>query len=581
MLYKSCDNCKKDYEFLINNINEVIFRIDSKGYFKYLNKSWTDVTGFNSEESIEKPFIEFIHPSDREKKLKNFSLALRRKDESHKAHFRHLTKSNKYIWVEVLSKIILNKEGNLDYIIGTITEKDENDILGYSDDINEFKKAKNQIIYMSYYDKLTGLPNRDYLTEYFDKNYSDIDKHGDQLALLFLNIDRFKNINDSLGYKVGDQLLKLIAERFKNYLCHKKAIIIRMSGDKFIVTTEYEDREEIDTLVKGLFKALREPFKVSTHELFITTSIGISIYSSCCDNLDNLMKYAETAMHRTKDEGKNGYQYFREFMNLENVRGLTIETQLRKALERNEFYLVYQPKVNSIDGIIGGVEALIRWDSPELGLISPVEFIGIAEETGLIVPIGAWVLEESCKQTKIWNDGGFDIVVSVNISAVQLQRYNFVDTVKDIIKRTGVNPEFLDLEITENGIMKNVAESEQIMRELSSMGIKISIDDFGTGFSSLSYIKRFQSNTLKIDRSFVKDIPNDENDMSITLAVINMARSLNMSTVAEGVENIEQLDFLRANKCDVIQGFYFSKPVRPEEMNNLLEGNKTHLYRNI
>lgn len=687
MPYNYCDKCKNDYEFLINNINEAVFKIDNKGILKYLNKSWTDITGFSSSESIGKSFIEFIHPRDREEKLKQFIEAVKRKEKNHKVNYRHLTQDNEYLWVEILSKIILDKDDKLEYVIGTITDRagesnktleielkeivdisksivyklkrnsdgsyvftffgssivknlnissemlsnmrleelinkeeyqrfklkcervydgdsitfdaeyngkhyhntltpiKENDevvgILCCADDITDLKKAKNQILYMSYYDKLTGLPNRDYLSEYFDKNYSSLVAYEDRLALLFLNIDRFKNINDSLGYSVGDELLKHIADRFKNYLYDRNAMIIRMSGDKFIVITEYEERKEIDNLVKGLFNILKEPFKVYMHELFITTSIGISIYSSYCDSLDNLMKYAETAMHRTKDEGKNGYQYFREFMNLENIRELTIETQLRKALDRDEFYLLYQPKVNTVDGVISGVEALIRWESPELGLVSPAEFIGIAEETGLIVPIGAWVLEESCKQAKYWNDDGFNVVVSVNISAVQLQRYNFVDTVKNIIKKTGIKPEHLDLEITENGIMKNVEKSEHIMRELSSMGIIISIDDFGTGFSSLSYIKRFQANTLKIDRSFVKDIPNDENDMSITLAVINMARSLNMSTVAEGVENINQLEFLRENKCDVIQGYYFSKPVLPDKMEKLLEYNKTYLYRNL
>lgn len=687
MPYRSCDECKNNYEFLINSISEVVFKIDRSGALEYLNKSWTEMTGFSNSESIGKLFIEFIHPQDRDKEIERFKSTIKNKYQYSKVRFRHLTKNNGYIWVEILSNIALDNEGKLKYVTGTITDKigeinksleielkeitdssknivyklkknpegeyiftffgssiirnlnissetlktmslkeliDEEEykrfkykcekvyqgesisfdveyngkhyhsmftpikedgqvvgILGCSDDITDLKNANNQILYMSYYDKLTGLPNRDYLTEYFDEKYSDVDIYENRLALLFLNIDRFKNINDSLGYKIGDGLLKLIAERFKNYLYYRSAIIIRMSGDKFIVVTEYEEKEEVDNLVKGLFDVLKDPFKVDEHELFITTSIGISIYSSYCDNLDNLMKYAETAMHRTKDEGKNGYQYFREFMNLENIRDLTIETQLRKAVDRDEFFLVYQPKVNTVDGVISGVEALIRWKSPELGLVSPVEFIGIAEETGLIVSIGAWVLEESCKQAKIWNDNGFDIVVSVNISAVQLQRYNFIKTVKSIIETTGIKPECLDLEITENGIMKNVEKSEQIMKELSSMGIKISIDDFGTGFSSLSYIKRFQSNTLKIDRSFVKDIPDDENDMSITLAVINMARSLNMTTVAEGVENIKQLDFLRENKCDVIQGYYFSKPVLADNMEKLLEYNKTYLYRNI
>lgn len=572
------------YEFLIENIKEAVFKIDRDGIIEYLNRSWTEMTGFSCEESRGQLLTDYIHFEDRDRNTELYKWAVENKKECYKSKLRCLTKDGGYIWVEVISKIILDEEKEVLHVIGTVTDKtdeDERYIQLKLKGIDQLKKAENQIEYMSYYDKLTGLPNREYLQEYFNSRYSNLDMFENKLALLFLNIDRFKNINDSLGYSVGDKLLKLIAERFKNYLADKVAIMIRMSGDKFIVLVEYEDMEEIDTLVKGIFKILREPFEVDSHDLYITTSIGVSIYSSSCDSLDNLMKYGETAMHRAKDDGKNGYQYFEKFMNLENIRELTLENQLRKALKNEEFYLVYQPKVNSKDGHISGVEALIRWQSSELGLVSPVEFISIAEETGLIVPIGAWVLEEACKQGKLWNDKGYEVTVSVNISTVQLQRYNFLDTVKTIIRTSKIDPKYLDLEITENGIMKNLDKSEMIMKELSVMGIKISIDDFGTGFSSLSYIKRFQANTLKIDRSFVKDIPEDENDMSITLAIINMARSLNMLTVAEGVENEDQLEFLRKNKCDVIQGYYFSKPVRAEKMGKLLEYNKTYLYRNL
>lgn len=572
------------HKFLIDNIKEAVFNIDGDGNIKYLNKSWTEITGFSCEESFEKFFLDYIHPDDKRRVLSLIREDIKNKHERYKTKLRYLTKYEGYIWVEVISRIIFNKNGQVKCIIGTITDitgDDEKYIELKLKGMDELKKAESQIVYMSYYDKLTGLPNRDYLEEYFDSEYCSLKKDYDKSGLLFLNIDRFKNINDSLGYSVGDELLVLIANRFKEYLDNKESIIIRMSGDKFIVLFEFEEQEEIDNLVKGIFNVLKEPFDVDIHELYITTSIGVSIYSEECSTLDNLMKFAETAMHRAKDEGKNGYQYFRSFMNIENIRELTLENKLRKALENDEFFIVYQPKVNTKDGIISGVEALIRWESSELGLVSPAEFIGIAEETGLIVPIGAWVLEEACKQGKVWSDKGFEVAVSVNISAVQLQRYNFLKTVKEIIESTNIEPRYLDLEITENGIMKNLEKSEEIMSELSAMGIKISIDDFGTGFSSLSYIKRFKSNTLKIDRSFVKDIPNDENDMSITLAVINMARSLNMSTVAEGVENEAQLEFLRENGCDVIQGYYFSKPVRSDKMEKLLEYNKTYLYRNL
>ena len=579
-------NYNSESEFLIDNISEAVFKIDKKGSFTYINKSFFVITGFSAEQCIGKCFKNFIHLEDREKFSELYVKAMKEKESSYKPNLRFLTfnKEKEYIWMEIIANVLMDENGRVNSIIGTLTDRtDENEryIQLNLEDIKDIKEAESQILYMSYYDKLTGLPNRDYLNKYFDEKYCNIVNFDNKLALLFLNIDRFKNINDSLGYNIGDKLLKLISERFKIYLHDENAMIIRMNGDKFIIMTEFEEKEDLDQLVKGLLNVLVKSFKVENHELFITTSIGISIYSDYCDTLDNLMKYAETAMHRTKDQGKNGYQYFKESMDLENRRELDIENQLRKALENSELHLVYQPKVNSLNGNIDGVEALLRWDNPKLGSVSPAEFIPVAEETGLIIPIGAWVLEQACKQGKIWNDKGYDMIVAVNISPTQLQRYNFKDTVKCIVKKTSINPRCLDLEITENAVMKNIKKSEEIMRELSAMGIKISIDDFGTGFSSLSYIKKFQSNTLKIDRSFIKDIPNDENDMSITLAVINMARSLNMLTVAEGVETIEQLDFLRKNKCDIIQGFYFSRPVIASDMEHMLESNKTHLYRDM
>lgn len=577
MSLNSDSNYESEHEFLIENIKEAVFKMNSEGTIQYLNSSWTELTGFSFNEEKDRSFLDYIHPEDKDRNIKLFKDTVKERQESIKSKLRYLTKAGTYIWVEIILKIILDKNGEILSLIGTITNiDDENDryIQLKLRGIEKLKEAEKKISYMSYYDKLTDLPNRDYLQEYFDSKYSNIYDFKNKLALLFLNIDRFKNINDSLGYHIGDELLRLIALRFEDFLKEKEATLIRMNGDKFIILLEFERLEDIDSLVRSIFNILKEPFKVDIHELFITTSIGISICSDYCDSLDDLMKYAETAMHRAKDDGKNGYQYFKEFMGVENIRELTLEHQLRKALENNEFFLVYQPKVNSCDGKIKSVEALLRWESKELGLVTPAEFIPIAEETGLIIPIGAWVLNEACKQAKRWYEKGYKIIVSVNISPVQLQRYNFLDLVKSVIKNTDIDPRYLDLEITENGIMKDLEKSEEIMKELSSMGINISIDDFGTGFSSLSYIKRFRSNTLKIDRSFVKDIPNDENDMSITLAVINMARSLKMMTVAEGVENIEQLNFLRENKCDAIQGYYFSKPIEPDEMEKLLEHNQ-------
>lgn len=446
------------------------------------------------------------------------------------------------------------------------------EIVGSTSDISELNEAKKIITHRAYHDSLTELPNREYLKIEFDRIKDEVDVKDTKIALLFMDIDRFKTINDTLGHNIGDILLKNVANRLKSELLDV-ALISRMSGDEFIILKKTDIISEIDQLANEILILFNEPFQIEKYELFITLSIGISIYPKNGGDLNTLIKNADTAMYRVKDQGRNNYKFYENFMSEKVKRELSMENYLRRALENHEFFLHYQPRIDIATGDIVGIEALIRWNNQDLGLVAPLDFISLAEETGLIISIGKWVLLEACIQNKKLYDMGYKIRMSVNISVRQLQGDNLVKTVKEILEQTGLMPEYLELEITENSLIKNINRAVEITSQLKEMGVHIAIDDFGTGFSSLSYLKRFQPNTLKIDKSFIKDIPNDESDSSITVAIINMSQSLNIRVVAEGVETIEQLEFLRNNECDEMQGYLFSRPVIMMDIEKMLARN--------
>jgi diguanylate cyclase (GGDEF)-like protein len=441
--------------------------------------------------------------------------------------------------------------------------------------VNERKRAEEKIVHMAYHDALTNLPNRLHFDQRLKRSFDEAERTGGKMAILFFDLDRFKVINDILGHHVGDQLLQALAQKLKVYV-KEKNLVARFGGDEFIILLpNIAHIDEAAQFAKGIPELLADPFILEDQELFVTASIGISLYPNDGTDAETLLKNADIAMYRSKEKGGNSYHYYHPEMNKRSMHRLSLEINLRKALERNEFQVYYQPFVDLQNGQVFGMEALIRWFHPEWGMVSPAEFIPLAEETGLIIPIGIYVLKQACMQNKKWQGlGSSSLRVSVNISAIQFHQPQFVQIIEDTLEETGLDPTLLCLEITENVAMTNVPYIIETMQKLRAMGVSISIDDFGTGYSSFSYLKRFRVHTLKIDQSFIRDVTLDEENAAIVTALIAMAQQLKIKSLAEGVETQEQLDFLILQGCDEIQGYFFSKPIPAADFEKLLRENK-------
>jgi diguanylate cyclase (GGDEF)-like protein/PAS domain S-box-containing protein len=434
--------------------------------------------------------------------------------------------------------------------------------------INDFAGNSIDFREKAHYDHLTGLPNRSLLDDQLNFMIAHARRNGQIMAVLFIDLDRFKTANDTLGYAIGDLLLQGVAKRLKKAVREVDAVF-RLGNDEFaIILEEIAHIQDAAKVAQKLLALFTQPFifEGCKHEVYINASIGISLFPYDGVNMETLVKNAETAMLRAKDQGQNQHQHYTPGMNARAFEHLTIEFQMHKALKNQEFIVYYQPLIDLANHSILGAEALVRWQHPDMGLVAPDEFIPIAEETGLIVPIGEMVLRSACGQTKAWHAMGLGpLRISVNLSARQFQQRNLVGTIAEAISDAGLKPEFVDLEITESFGMKNPELTVKILRELRKRGMHISIDDFGTGYSSLNYLKRFPLTALKIDRSFVRDIFIDPDDSAIVKIMITMAHTLNLKVVAEGVENEKQLEFLRAAGCDYCQGYFFSPPVAPDK----------------
>jgi diguanylate cyclase (GGDEF)-like protein/PAS domain S-box-containing protein len=444
---------------------------------------------------------------------------------------------------------------------------------GTGRDITEQKRAEEQIRHLAQHDALTELPNRMLLHDRIGQAIAQAQRTRGVLALLFIDLDRFKTVNDSLGHPVGDRLLKTVAERLG--ACTRGSdTIARIGGDEFVVLLSGLDQpEDARYVAQKVLDALAEPVTVTGHELKVTPSIGICAYPHDGEDAETLMRNADTAMYHAKQMGRNNYQFFTQAMNDAAQERLLLENDLRHAVERGEFLVHFQPMLSVKTGAILGLEALVRWRHPTRGQVQPSEFVTAAEETGLIGPIGEWVLTRACTQVREWHNAGYpQLRVAVNCSAQQFQREGFVETVRRILRETGLPARCLELEITESVIIQHSQEVMGRFQALEDMGVRISIDDFGIGYSSLSYLKRIAVHQLKIDQSFVRDIHSDPDDAAIVSAIIAIAHSLGLEVVAEGVETAEQLAFLRSLGCDAAQGYYFSRPVPPEELAQLLAG---------
>ncbi|KAF0216924.1 MAG: PAS/PAC sensor-containing diguanylate [Geobacteraceae bacterium] len=440
------------------------------------------------------------------------------------------------------------------------------------DDVTGRKQAENQIQRLVYYDSLTSLPNRLLLHDHLEHALAQAARDGRIAAVLSCDLDHFKVVNDTLGHTSGDRLLKAVSARLATRV-RRADTLSRMGGDEFVIILSGVHRlEDVAHAAQHLLDGLTSPFEVDGQEVFVSASIGIALYPCDGDDADSLLKNADIAMYHAKEAGRNCYRFYAAEMNVKSEQRMAMETSLRYALERKEFFLHYQPWLDLKTGRITGMEALLRWQHPERGVIPPDMFIPMTEETGLILPIGEWVLHTACLQLKALHEAGFPALrMAVNLSGRQLKHYNLAGTVARVLAETGVDPTCLELELTESSIMENIKETTTKLHAIREMGITLAIDDFGTGYSSLSYLKRFPIDKLKIDRSFVCDIPTNPDDVAITRAIIAMARSLKLKVIGEGVETEEQMAFLREHGCDEIQGYHISRPVPAEELQVLLQ----------
>jgi diguanylate cyclase (GGDEF)-like protein/PAS domain S-box-containing protein len=550
---------EKRYRLLFERNLAGVFRTTLEGRVLECNYAAARIFGYDSpEEVLALPVTSLYHTaSDRE--------AFLRKLQSEKSltnHEMRLRRKNGDSVCAMLNVSLVDDDSGIASIVeGTFI------------DITERKVAEEQVQFLAYYDALTGLPNRALLQDRLSKALASARRQKDKVALLFLDLDRFKDTNDSLGHSLGDLLLQNVAERLKR-CAREQDTVARLGGDEFlIVLTNVKEIADAFVAAERFMHAMTTEFVVQGHSLSISCSVGISMFPENGTDSEILIKNADAAMYCAKESGRNSFRFFTEDMNAQGVERLTLENGLRLALDKKELFLVYQPQVDIVSGSIIGLEALLRWQHPTLGLVPPDKFIRIAENCGLIVPIGEWVLRTACSQARKWQDEGIPAVsVAVNVSAVQFRQEGFCQLIRKVLDETGLAPQHLELELTEGLLLANADVTFSVLQELTDMGLTLAIDDFGTGYSNFTYLRQFRVSKLKIDRSFIRDVAVNPDDASITTAIISMAKSLNIKVIAEGVEDEAQMSFLRAHQCDEIQGYYFSKPLAVDKVAEKLRG---------
>ncbi len=429
------------------------------------------------------------------------------------------------------------------------------------------QKEKERYNYQAHHDALTGLPNRILFTDRLSQAMKKAKRADSKVALFFIDLDHFKEINDSLGHDIGDEILQVVTKRLHKSI-RKEDTLARLGGDEFTVILEnLSDTKDISIVADNILNTLSQSIDIDNHKLYVSSSIGISVFPDDGDTTKDLLKFADSAMYKAKDEGRNNYQFYNESMTELAFERVLMEASLREALQKEEFVVYYQPQMDAVEDKIVGMEALVRWKHPKMGIISPAKFIPLAESTGLIVEIDRFVMKTAMKQIGQWYRAGLKPgILAMNLAVKQLQKEDFIEVFQSIMSDTGSKAEWLELEVTESQIMKNPQKAIKILQEISKIGIELAVDDFGTGYSSLAYLKKFPINKLKIDQTFVKDLPKDEEDVGIVKAVIALAKALNLKIIAEGVETKEQKDFLINNQCHNIQGYFYSRPVEADEL---------------
>ncbi|MBL0211911.1 MAG: EAL domain-containing protein [Holophagaceae bacterium] len=556
--YLALGDSQERLQNFVDTANDLIFSVTPEGYFQHVNPVWRENMGYSIEELGSLPFYDLIAVQMRSHCLLEFRRALSGEKD---AGFEG----------DLLAKdgAVLSVEGNI-----ACTFKDGNPSLVWfiCRDTTQRKATEKQLYQLAHCDPLTGLPNRASLKERVENAVALANRLRKHAAVLFLDLDRFKLINDTLGHAVGDELLAAVGGRLKACIREVDAIS-RVGGDEFIIVLlNLTAAKDAGVLAAKLLKALSKPFFIGSHELYVTASIGISVHPNDSVEPEALMEKADIAMYHAKRRGRNNHQFYNARMDENAGRRLLLMNHLRRGIERGEFRVYYQPKLNTGTGQISGLEALVRWEHPEFGLLPPDEFIPLAEETGLILPLGEWVLRSVAEQHLRWAASSLPpVTIAVNLSGYQLQQASFVDTVRRLLSETGMDPRSLEFEITESVLMQNPDLAENVLKAFNADGIRISIDDFGTGYSSLAHLKRFSVSALKIDKSFVHDVEWNATDAAIATAIIAMGSSLNLQIIAEGVETQGQLEFLRDRLCSDAQGYLFSKPVPADEITRFME----------
>jgi diguanylate cyclase (GGDEF)-like protein/PAS domain S-box-containing protein len=548
------DALEQRYCALVNQLREAVFQTDRNGRLAFVNTAWTRITGQDAKECLGRPLLDFIAEPGRE----GIELLLREwPQQDYTAELGLALCPGEACWVEIQAHV-LREQGEPIGLIGSL------------DDVTERRQAQERLAHLAHHDALTGLPNRVLFADRLAQALIEAERHGRYVAVALADLDNFKDVNDSLGHLAGDRLLQAVAQRLEGTIRHGDTIA-RLAGDEFVfLLADMAHADDAAQVAGKILKALELPFLDEGREFFIGASLGLAIYPGDGSAPEELLRHADIAMYRAKERGKAGIQFYTSEMTAKTAARRELEHELRHALERDEFLLHYQPVVEAGTGRIMGAEALLRWQNPGRGLVMPGEFIPVAEESGLIVPIGRWVLETACAQARAWREQGHDLCVSVNLSARQFLENHLSETVSEVLENSGLPAGYLKLEITETMLMRHTEDVIVNLLALRRLGVEIAIDDFGTHYSSFGYLKRFRADHLKIDRSFIEGVAAGSDDATIVHAMISMAHALGMRVVAEGVECAEQAARLRAQGCDQLQGYYFGKPQTAEALDAFL-----------
>lgn len=554
--YKELQKSEERYRLAVEGAKDAIWEWNIEKEEFFISDKFYDALGYKpSGKKLRELIEEVVHEDDKDRVFEDMWGYLRGNKEFYESEFRTKSISGEYIWIYNKGKALRDSEGNAKIVSGSLT------------DITHRKKYEEDMMHMAYYDLLTDLPNRSFLMERLKEVLEKGDSKG---ALIFLDLDDFKKINDTLGHNYGDELLKVVAIKLKEAL-DENAILARMSGDEFIIlVSETVDKFSLNNLGEKIVSIFKNPTEIGQTHVYTTASLGITLFPQDGEEANKLLKNCDAAMYYAKSKGKNNFAFFNKKMTDEITRRIEIEKELRNAIKENEFQIVYQPQVDLKSEKIKCLEALIRWNNKKFGRVSPGEFIPIAEETGLIVEIGEWIIKEVCNENKLWVEKGFNYEgVSINVSAVQLENAHFLRNIEHIVNEVGIDASFIELEITENVLLNDVDSKIVLFEELKALGFKIALDDFGTGYSSLNYLKILPINTLKIDKCFTDNVCQNNIDRYIIESTVNIAHNMGISVVIEGVEQLEQVNILRELNSDIIQGYYYYKPMDTSEIEHI------------